>query len=231
MPEEKKKKLPFGSKFQTGSLLKTMPDFKDNPDDLKHRLTMAGSVGAASGAIYHGGAMLVKKIKPSWGIKPSLAVTIPAILTGMATGYFSPDLERMVKKVREGKETKEELHKYVAMPFKVHKKSYEASQINPFEKKAFIRGIAKGIAGAGRMYLKGLMPAPKGSSFLRRAAGWGVKGATGFGAYAGVKSLYNRPSSGENYTTYLRNQMLRGNIKPEELSQQDMANVGRLGLR
>ena len=72
------------------------------------------------------------------------------------------------------------------------------------------------------------------NKYIRRPIKIGLAGAglttAGTYLYKGYKH-FTRPSSGENYNTMLRNNILAGNINQEELSQDDMINVRRLGMR
>ena len=66
------------------------------------------------------------------------------------------------------------------------------------------------------------------------AKAWGLatQGAAGYGVYRGIKALNQKKRlSGTNYATMLRNNVLAGNLKSDELSQTDLLAVRRLGMR
>ena len=86
----------------------------------------------------------------------------------------------------------------------------------------------------GKEYVSALTNLPWRGGLGQRTFGLAVKGATGYGIYRGAKGLnrrYGGPQSGQNYTTFLRNQVLAGNIQPSELSQPDLISVRKLGLK
>ena len=94
--------------------------------------------------------------------------------------------------------------------------------------------LGKGVVGTANTV-------PTASGGMRRTFGgglytWGSRMAVGGAATAGVvgaNSLYQskRKLSGQNYTTFLRNNVLAGNIKPDQLSQQDLISVRKIGIR
>lgn len=109
----------------------------------------------------------------------------------------------------------------------------------PLTKEAGIAGkiikpVWKGVQyGAGSL-VRGIMPTPATAS--KGAKMWGriVKGgAVGGLAYGGYKlgTLPSQPRSRDDYRTMLRNNILAGRIKPEELTPSDLVAVQKLGLR
>jgi len=94
--------------------------------------------------------------------------------------------------------------------------------------KSTLGGAAATAKGIGR----GVMGSP-GTSKLQRVVSRGSVGILGAaGAVGGVGAIRSRRRlSGNNYTTFLRNNILAGNIQPAQLSQQDLVSVRRLGMR
>lgn len=82
--------------------------------------------------------------------------------------------------------------------------------------------------------LKGLRRVPKRAPLGEKVWGAVVKGSAlggaGYGGYKLYKNL-SRPRSKQDYTTFLRNNIIAGNIKPEELTSTDLESVKKLGLR
>jgi len=100
--------------------------------------------------------------------------------------------------------------------------------------------------GTGKFIGQGLMPIKKIDTGLvtkRKLLGrrgmlhaYSVRGGLGIagvaGAVGGTRAFQSRRKlSGQNYTTFLRNNVLAGNIKPEQLSQADLVAVRRMGMR
>jgi len=106
-------------------------------------------------------------------------------------------------------------------------------------------GIGKAFTGTRKFIGKGIVGTPKivptASGGMRRTFGgglytWGTRGAVGAlggtGAFKGYQLLQSkRKLSGKNYTTFLRNNILSGNIQPNQLSQNDLISVRKLGMR
>jgi len=113
--------------------------------------------------------------------------------------------------------------------------------------KAIGTGVAATTKGATKFIGKGLAGTPKTipsiavkGGYRRSVLGgihtWGVRGgvgALGAAGLMGASRLYQarKKLSGQNYTTFLRNNILAGNIKPEQLSQEDLVAVRKLGMR
>jgi len=94
--------------------------------------------------------------------------------------------------------------------------------------------MLKGTGTVAKEYGRAVVQRPWVGGLGERTFGLIAKGTAGYGLYRGGKAIYNRmgpPRSGANYTTFLRNQTLAGNIQPSELNQSDLISVRRLGLK
>lgn len=104
----------------------------------------------------------------------------------------------------------------------------------------------KAIVGGARLWAHGMAPVKKEIAFGGRSVynnqtpigtrvfGYATKGLTFGGIGAGAVVAHNKftkPESGSNYNTVLRNNVLNGNIKTNELSATDSESVRKLGLR
>jgi len=69
----------------------------------------------------------------------------------------------------------------------------------------------------------------KGMPVSERALSVASKGLVGYGAFKGGKKLLAPPPPAD-YITYLRNQILAGNIRPEELNQNELGRVMKRGI-
>jgi len=114
-----------------------------------------------------------------------------------------------------------------------------------------LAGAARGIGSVGKGIGYGLLPMGKGKfstgvrksfgftntpTLSHKAFGLAVKGGAGYGLYRGGKAVYdtvkrNTDTGAGEYTTMLRNNMLSGNIQPNELSVEDMESVRQRGMR
>lgn len=93
---------------------------------------------------------------------------------------------------------------------------------------------ARTAGKGGRLWAKGIIAPVRSGTFGQRAFSVGTKagtmGAAGYGTYK-LNQRANLPTSGHDYTTFLRNNILAGKISPNELSPSDMESVRGLGLR
>jgi hypothetical protein len=70
----------------------------------------------------------------------------------------------------------------------------------------------------------------KGNKTMGQAAlSVGSKALLGYGSYKTGKKVIEKAKT-PNYITYLRNQVVAGNIKPQEMTEGDFASVRKLGL-
>lgn len=108
------------------------------------------------------------------------------------------------------------------------------------------RGAATAAKGTGKFVGQGLMPIKKiNTGLVTKKKLWGrrgmlhaysVRGGLGIagvaGAIGGTRAFQSkRKLSGQDYTTFLRNNILAGNIKPEQLSQHELVAVRMMGMR
>lgn len=101
-----------------------------------------------------------------------------------------------------------------------------------------VKGVTTGIGDAAgwgaSQYWKGIMGTGNKGNFIKStrsfAARAGTLGAVGYGGYKAHQAI-TAPRSGQNYTTYLRNQMLTGNVQPGQVDTQDLTKVRDLGMR
>ena len=217
------------------------PDTPMANESFRNRALLAG-IGSISGA----GASLALKQIPRYSkfFTPQKIVALG--IAGGVAGFASPSIVNRIKKqMQEGKKNKAgEIAFQHANDLLNYKKIVEDSANKHFgiQKHAFIGAAARRVGsmalGAGGFlgstWMRGMAGAPKSSGFATKALSTGIRlgtaGAIGYGAYRGYKAL-SAPRSGANYTTYLRNQMLAGNIKSDEVPVEDLEQVRKLGLR
>jgi hypothetical protein len=97
----------------------------------------------------------------------------------------------------------------------------------------FGRATSKVMSGAldvGRDFLKGVVSPLKGKTMGETALSIGSKALVGYGAFSAGKYVVNKTKK-PNYVNYLRNQVLAGNVRPEELTQRDLESIKNLGMR
>lgn len=173
--------------------------------------------------------------------------SVPSYLAAAAssgtTGYFAPEIANVIRRESRGEIGRDEAGKLIRSiddpSRKVFKETKEISELyGGIGKEAGIatglaKGIYKGVSGTTGALWKGMFPG-KNPSIGRKALSYGVRGGIGVGAlyggYKGVKAL-TAERSGKNYTTFLRNQILAGNINQNELSQNDLISVRKLGMK
>ncbi len=201
------------------------------------------------------GALSAMALTPVFSrLNRSKKISIPLLLANTAslatTGYFTPDISNMIKKEVRGKVSPEESKRFIRVmedpSNKMFNETKEISELygGGFKKESSLTSgtlklIGKTIKGGSATIGKGLYPRygiKKGvkTPWGRKALSFGVRGGLTagalYGGYKGIRKL-NAPRSGSNYTTFLRNQTLAGNIHPNELSQQDLISVRKLGMR
>jgi hypothetical protein len=93
-------------------------------------------------------------------------------------------------------------------------------------------GAKFGLRAAGAVG-RGMLPYGKGATLGQKVWGTAVKGGAILGAgYAVKKGISNTMNSSKpNYNTFLRNNMLAGNISTDQVNDSDMAQVNKIGLR
>jgi len=211
------------------------------PDDTKSRIRYAAlgalTALAASGVV----APLISRGRIKFGKPQIAAITIG---TGLATSSI-PEIHQAALDRQKGIISNEEAvaiykemndsQKYLDKYISKHMDKTAASK-SLFS--AGLKGTSKFLGRTGRKlggeYFRSLTQLPWKGGLGERTFGLATKGLTGYGLYQGAKGLHRRyggPVSGANYTTFLRNQILAGNVKPSELSQSDLMSVRRLGLK
>ena len=222
----------------TGARMITSPDSEIKDVSKKDKLLYAAIGGLASLAATPLVSRYILKNK-----RLSIPLTLANTIAGAATGYIAPDVSNIIKQEVKGKITPEKA-KELIYDAELPKRELPRKFENYFQKESSLVGGVAGLAkkvvtGTGGAVWKGINPRyglKKGTPtpFGRKALAFGVRGGLGagamYGAYKGYKSLTG-PKSKRNYTTMLRNNILAGNIKPGELSQEDLISVRRLGLR
>lgn len=163
----------------------------------------------------------------------------------MALGYFSPDIANIIRKEVRGDIEESESRKLIS-DYNSHVLHAEdrAKELSDFfkerinsgdlKKESSIAGaISKGVSKVPGFAFKRTFPG-KDAGAISRYVGYGLKtGIVGGGSYLGYKGYrkFKKPNFKPNYTTFLRNNVISGNIKPSELSRNDMVAVRRLGLK
>lgn len=180
---------------------------------------------------------------------------IGGVVSGGVAGFSAPILHNIILKEKQGQlpkgHGKKEYKALAQLEETAKREIQEFPQL--FKQSAFlgraagkvIGATSTGVSGTLRGGLKAVReglrwkvkPTYRGAGVWKVPLGgkiWGytVKGGVGVGAIAGGSKLYQRSrvKSGANYTTMLRNNILAGNIKPNELSIADMAAVQRIGM-
>lgn len=243
---EKIKDIPFDFERNVSHLInkKILTRYPAEPRDVtsKDRMMHAAIGGLAALAA----TSIIPKI-----IARNKKLSIPLLLAGTASGigvgYFSPDQIEMIKREVKGEVSPEKVKEYNKIPDEIDKKLFrETKEISElysplFKKQSSLGGVIGGTAGfLGRNLVKapgrlwGATFPGKGANLGRRVLGrtmkTGLVGGALYGGYKGYQRL-SAPKSGGNYTTFLRNQVLAGNVQPDELSQQDLVSVRKLGMR
>lgn len=206
---------------------------------VKNKLLWAGLSGIASLAATAAIPRVIMRTR----------VPVPVLLGGATTGamlgYLAPSLQNVILEGRRGDVTEARARKVFKEAYNIPDKALakltqaarEAKEMS--KQSGLISGAGKVVGGFAGAVGRSLLPSRLGG-FARtapigvKAFKWGVRGAAGVGAVAGGTRLWRAttgPRSGANYITMLRNNILAGKIRPEELSPADMAAVQRLGLR
>lgn len=200
------------------AIYKAIPKGKD--EDVSHlRPHLTIGTGLASGGIMFGMYKALKSLKSPISKNIPIMAIPASIIAGATTGYFAPEL---YKAHREG-----DIKKMVQIGDLVRKNKYKdiekvsyAIEVDPVLKNMW----------------EGLRVKP-GRTFRGKLWSATVKGGT---ATAGITPIANKiknlstdrkDKSGYNYTTFLRNNLLSGDIKPDELGVEDLQSVQRLGMK
>ena len=208
--------------------------------DFSSRMIPASLVGLLTAAGTIGANKFFKLNAP----RPIIASTIAA---ATAAGFMAPDAYNAVLK---NKNKVEELSNLQKMESRI---GYHAGDIysryEELNKSAgwggaikpalnigskVIGGVGRTAATAGQLFLHGMKKVPKEAGLPEKAFGAATKLVAAGGATLAGKKAYDvlkAPRSEGNYDTFLRNNLMAGNIKPQEVPQSDMAGVQRLGMR
>jgi len=180
---------------------------------------------------------------------------VPNLAAATIMGAAQGDLRNMIINARNNNEP----IKDVMRKMKEYEKQFDVPEYDSFNKSAAMRmpgrNLFKMLSGAGGAAVHtaktvgyGLLPMGKGK--LGRASmklvgrtkpfplshkvyGTAVKATALTGGFLGGRSVYRKiKGSGykEDYTTFLRNNLLAGKIRPEELNTKEMEEVRELGM-
>jgi len=182
--------------------------------------------------------------------KISIPLMLAEIATGFGTGYFTPDISNIIMREKKGDITHEDARKQIKSleqtAGNAEKRMEEITDLysGALKKESSFAGgaaglISKTIQGTTGLLWKGINPRyglikGQATPLHRKVLSYGVRGGlTAGGLYGGYKGYQaiSGPRLNKNYTTLLRNNVLAGNVKPSELSQEDLISVRKLGLR
>jgi hypothetical protein len=219
------------------------PGEEKKEEGVGSRLVRAGLVGlATAGTLHYLPKLLHRKSLP-------LGYLIPGSLSAATAGYFFPEHRNEIIDYHQHKNDKllkENLDKLHGSERNIYNRSKEVSgsikntiemskqsSIMPFLGKA-IGGVAKAGWKTGGAFARGLLPvsktAPLGSRVMGKVSKGIAIGGLGYGGYKGYQAV-TRPVSESNYTTFLRNNILSGNIKADEITDRDKTQINNLGMR
>jgi len=240
LQEEIDKKLDEWEGKVNRKLIK--PDAQPVEDTTRSRI-MAAGLGAISGlAVSTLGPMLFRrKITPVWKripVKPAASIT----LAGGVAGLTAPSLVNTIIAERRGEISAGTAEKELKERQDIEKDLDTAiAAIPTFRKQAGLLTTPLKAGGKALGWMAGGVGTGLKTPWWSRKAkigiparAWGLAthGAAGFGVYKGIKAIRDRRQlSGTNYATMLRNNLLAGNVKMDELSQADLLAVRRLGMR
>lgn len=222
--------------------------------DIVKPTTQSRIIGTGIGTLVGGGAgtlmmMALKKKIPS--LKPFSPMSIAQnALSGGLYGLYEQDIKNSI--VRSNLDPSKKMEALQKIQHVQGIKSKERMSFLPgLQKEAFWGSLARSGLKAAKTVGFGMLPMGKSGfsrtvrgtfgitgnpSLSQRAWGLGVKAGVGTGAFFGGRAAYRKikremnPRSGE-YTTFLRNNMLAGNIQQNELSLPDMESVRNLGMQ
>ena len=188
------------------------------------RLLMAGLAGLTASGAGYGISRLLNKNKKTI---PLALLAAPAFAAA-TTGFFHPELRNATIDYhghKDDKKLKEEVKRII-----LRKKDIE-------KKAGIVGGIARGTGTAlstvGRTVWNGLKFGGKpttGQKITRFITKGTALGGLGYGAYKGYEHLA-KPRSEGNYTTFLRNNILAGNISGNEVTDNEKKQIDELGMR
>lgn len=91
---------------------------------------------------------------------------------------------------------------------------------------------ANAVFKTAKAAASGLLPTKANAKLGEKVVGYAAKGAAiGTAGYFGAKKIFKGGQKSKNdYTTYLRNGLVAGTIKPNEISPLDLAKVKEMGM-
>lgn len=209
------------------------------PESTKEKLKDAIIGGLTAGAAAH--------IIPRYVLKSpfSVPVIIGAAAAGAMTGYSFPRVHNQLVKYRRGEVDKKDvidlIKKRNAFPenavanVKNINEDYK-NMVGTIKSASFVSSLIRGTGNVAGSVGKAVFT--KSPKFSKNPAGWALGTAAKGGAIAGVfgagsavTRFSETPRSQSNYTTFLRNNILAGNINPNEIDQKDKEYVNELGMR
>jgi len=201
-----------------------------------------GGIGTLAASI--GVPLLVARIR-----RKPVRFSIPDLMVntaiGSSVGYFSPEIRNKMIQEARGEITPEELKRslreYGRRETKVEQKFQGFADTMEMDKQAGLpsfafrvlgKGIKHGVPATGHLLWQGLRTG-KNRPIGTRIWSAAFKGGAGVGAVYGLHSYNQRYKnrSRANYNTFLRNQLLKGNVRPGEVPASDYAAVRKMGLR
>ena len=222
------------------------PESEKKDYNISHRLMLAGLAGgiAAGGGI--GISKALKKMNPKiFKGKIKIPALVLSSLSSAALGYFHPDIRNAVIDYhahKDEKRLKEDIKQYLNSEKNIRAKGNEVletySQNNEMSKqsewvKPVIKGIGNITSTIGKTIAGGFAFGGKpsiGQKVTRIAVKGTTLGGLGYGVYKGYQAV-SRPQSTDNYTTFLRNNMLAGNISSNEITDREKSQINDLGMR
>ena len=221
--------------------LRKLDDGKEIKEVTSKDKLIWSALGGLMGLAISGGVSKVLKYNKATSIPMMMGMTG----LGIGAGYSASDFENTVKKHNVGLISDEDAKKEVLRLKHPGDYTYNSLSdlgstfVSPMNKEAGIIGSTLGFIGKASVKV----PFKFGQGLFNRGATtkWGQKALTYssrgvaaggmiYGGYKGIQALKEQ-RSGSDYTTHLRNNLLKGSIKPENLGQQDLIAVRKLGMK
>lgn len=173
---------------------------------------------------------------------------IGSTLASAMYGYLYPDLNNAVIRYKHGEISRKAAEKIIkdvnSTASNVKNKTIDIANSSTWgmKKQANIGKVVsggigmlgKGLKTFGRAAWSGLKPTPKNAKLGEKIFGYTTKGfalaGVGVGGSVAAKNI-TAPRSSGNYQTFLRNNILAGNINPNEVPESDAKTVNELGMR
>jgi len=209
------------------------PDEEKKDYNVKERLLIAGLAGLGTTVVTSGISKLLNKKS---GNIP-LSLIIPFSLSAATAGYFHPELRNATidfHKNKDKEKLKEELKNVIFSEKNTYNKGTEI--LNSINKTGMLKQsglLGNTVSTIGKTVWGGLKFGgnPTGGQKVTRFITKGVAlGGLGYGGYK-LHSSITRPRSTSNYTTFLRNNILSGNISGNEITENEKKQINELGMR